>query len=140
MRPHHQPEEHPRTAPPRHPAVNLAKINRPSPSTPNRIPNHHLSCMPSPLHPAARCKHAPAPSPACPIAPERQYRKDVPAPSPAPQISHKQRPTVSTSTPNCIPPCVLPSRCKKARAPSPPKTAPAQAPQTACPLAPYRQS
>ena len=139
MRPHHHPEEHPE----QHPQDTQPSILRKSTSTPNRIPNHHLSCMP-PCTLPSRCKHAPAPSPACPTAPERQYRKDTTAPSPAPQIptncvpQHHQeqhpklhsplRPTCKmqkcarnvtpqnstcTSTPNCMPPSTLPSILKR---------------------------
>ena len=117
-------------------------ILRTSTSTPNRIPNHHLSCMP-PCTLPSRCQHASAPSPACPIAPERQYRKNAPAPSPAPQTApHKLRPTAPSAaaphtafplasyrqyanmrshrhppkqhrTPNCMPPSTLPSILKR---------------------------
>ena len=62
-------------------------VLRKSTSAPNSIPNHHLSCVP-PCTLPSRCKHAPAQSPACPIAPERQYCKNAPAPSPAPQTDY----------------------------------------------------
>ena len=67
-------------------------ILRKSTSTPNRISEHHPSCMP-PCTLQSRSKNAPAPSPACPIAPERQYPKVRPH-----RHQHlKQLPT------NCIP-------------------------------------
>ena len=111
-------------------------ILRKSTSTPNRIPTHHLSCMPPcnanmRLHRHLHARQHPSVN----IAKIRPHRhQHLKSPQTA---SHS---TIRTSTPNCIPPCVLPAKCKNARATSPPKTAPAQAPQTACPLAPHRQS
>ena len=63
MRPHHHPEEHPSNTP----HDTQPSILRKSTSTPSRNLNHHLSCM-LPYTLASRCKDAPEPSPACPIA------------------------------------------------------------------------
>ena len=84
MRTHHHPEEHPKQHPP------------------NRIPNHHLSCM-SPCTLPSRCKHAPAPS----MAPEPQYRKKCARTVTSTSNSSPQtaaHSTISSSTPNCMPP------------------------------------
>ena len=117
----------PQTACPLHPAVNLAKmrLHRHPKSTKQHPPKHPAapqtasqnatctstpSCMPLCTRPS-RCKNVPAPSPARPIAPGRQYRK---------LRAHRHQHLKQ-----------LPKQH--------PKTPPAPAPQTACPRAPYRQ-
>ena len=112
--------------------------------TPNSIPKRHLQNpkLHAPLHPTVKMQKCACTVTCMPDSTQASISQIAPAPSPAPQTAPQtaSQNTTSTSTPNCMPPCTLPSRCKSTCAPSPPKQHLHQHPQTACPLAPYRQS
>ena len=100
MRLHRHHEQHPQTAPAKHPAVNLAKCARTVTSTPNST----LNDIPP----------APAPRIACPLAPYRQSSKNscnsAPAQTPAPQTAPQTAPPNSAhTTQTARPPSTSPS-------------------------------
>ena len=133
MRPHHHPEEHPE----QHPQDTQPSILRKSTSTPNRIPNHHLSCMPPcnanmRLHRHLHARQHPSVNIAK-IRPHRHQHLKSPQTASHSQDQHPKlhsplRPTCKmqksarnvtpqnstcTSTPNCMPPSTLPSILKR---------------------------
>ena len=107
-------------------------ILRKSTSAPNRIPNHHLSCMPS-LHPTVKMQPF-----ACTVTCMPDGTRASISQQCARTVTSTSNSSPQTASHSTTPQTAFPPACKNMRAPSPPKSAPA--PQTACPLAPYRES